>query len=86
MFMPMMIMLMGGTIGGRDVAGRSRRGRRARLLSGDLMAFFTYSSEILMSLMMVSMVLMFLTRAIACGRRIVEVLDEQPQITDAPGR
>ena len=47
------------------------------------MAFFTYSSEILMSLMMVSMVLMFLTRAIACGRRIVEVLDEQPQITDA---
>ena len=81
MFMPIMIMLMGGTIvsimwlGGHDVVEGS-------LLSGDLMAFFTYASEILMSLMMVSMVLMFLTRAIACGKRIVEVLDEQPQITD----
>ena len=81
MFMPIMVMLMGGTIvslmwlGGHDVAEGS-------LLSGDLMAFFTYASEILMSLMMVSMVLMFLTRAIACGKRVVEVLDEQPQITD----
>ena len=82
MFMPIMIMIMGGTIvslmwlGGHDVA-------EGTLLSGDLMAFVTYASEILMSLMMVSMVLMFLTRAIACGKRIVEVLDEQPQITDA---
>ena len=82
MFMPIMIMIMGGTIvslmwlGGHDVA-------EGTLLSGDLMAFFTYASEILMSLMMVSMVLMFLTRAIACGKRIVEVLDERPQITDA---
>ena len=81
MFMPIMIMLMGGTIvsimwlGGHDVV-------EGTLLSGDLMAFFTYASEILMSLMMVSMVLMFLTRAIACGKRIVEVLDEQHQITD----
>ena len=80
-FMPIVIMLMGGTIvsimwlGGHDVV-------EGTLLSGDLMAFFTYASEILMSLMMVSMVLMFLTRAIACGKRIVEVLDEQPQITD----
>ena len=82
MFIPLMILIMGGTIvslmwlGGHDVA-------EGTLLSGDLMAFFTYASEILMSLMMVSMVLMFLTRAIACGKRIVEVLDEQPQITDA---
>ena len=81
MFMPVMILLMGGTIvavmwlGGHDVA-------EGTLLSGDLMAFFTYSSEILMSLMMVSMVLMFLTRAIACAKRIKEVLQEQPEITD----
>ena len=80
-FMPIMIMLMGGTIvsimwlGGHDVV-------EGTLLSGDLMAFFTYASGILMSLMMVSMVLMILTRAIACGKRVVEVLDEQPQITD----
>ena len=82
MFMPLVILIMGGTIvslmwlGGHQVAAGT-------LLSGDLLAFFTYASEILMSLMMVSMVLMILTRAIACGKRIVEVLDEQPQITDA---
>lgn len=82
MFMPIMILIMGGTIvslmwlGGHQVAAGT-------MLSGDLLAFFTYASEILMSLMMVSMVLMILTRAIACGKRIVEVLDEQPQITDA---
>ena len=82
MFLPVMVLLMGGTIvaimwlGGHDVAAGT-------LLSGDLMAFFTYASEILMSLMMVSMVLMVLTRAIACGKRIREVLQEQPEITDA---
>ena len=82
MFMPIMILIMGGTIvslmwlGGHQVAAGT-------LLSGDLLAFFTYASDILMALMMVSMVLMILTRAIACGKRIVEVLDEQPQITDA---
>ena len=80
-FMPIMMTLMGGTIialtwiGGHYVYEGS-------MLSGDLMAFFTYSSEILMSLMMVSMVVMMLTRSIACARRIVEVLDEQPEITD----
>ena len=82
LFMPVMMILMGGTItavmwiGGHYVW-------EGTLLSGDLIAFFTYVSEILMSLMMVSVVLMMLTRAIACGKRIVEVLDEQPQITDA---
>ena len=82
LFVPLVTLIMGGTImaimwlGGHYVVGGS-------MLSGDLIAFFTYVSEILMSLMMVSVVLMMLTRAIACGKRIVEVLDEQPQITDA---
>ena len=81
-FMPIMMLLMGGTItavmwiGGHYVF-------EGTLLSGDLIAFFTYVSEILISLMMVSMVMMILTRSIACGKRIVEVLDEQPEITDA---
>ena len=81
-FMPIMMLLMGSTItavmwiGGHYVYEGS-------LLSGDLIAFFTYVSEILMSLMMVSMVMMLLTRSIACAKRIVEVLDEQPEITDA---
>ena len=81
MFMPVIFLLMGGTtvavlwIGGNYVYEGS-------LLSGDLIAFFTYVSEILMSLMMVSMVLMMLTRSIACGKRVLEVLNEQPQITN----
>ena len=80
-FMPIMMLLMGGTItavmwiGGHYVFEGS-------LLSGDLIAFFTYVSEILISLMMVSMVMMILTRSIACAKRIIEVLDEQPEITD----
>ena len=49
---------------------------------GDLTAFFTYITQILISLMMVSMMFMMMTRSIACARRIVEVLDEKPAITD----
>ena len=81
MFFPVVTVLMGATIvsimwiGGNDVFAGT-------MLSGDLLAFFTYASEILMSLMMVSMLMMILTRSIACGKRIVEVLEEQPEITD----
>ena len=80
-FIPMVNLIMGGTIvsimwlGGHYVAG-------GQMLSGDLLAFFTYASEILMALMMVAMVMMVLTRSIACGKRIVEVLEEQPEITN----
>ena len=81
-FMPLVTLIMGGTIvainwiGGHYVFN-------GLMQSGDLIAFFTYASEILMSLMMVSMVMMMLTRSIACAKRIVEVLDEKPEITDA---
>ena len=82
LFVPLVTLIMGGTImsimwlGGHYVVEGS-------MLSGDLIAFFTYASEILMSLMMVAMVMMVLTRSIACGKRIVEVLEEQPEITDS---
>ena len=49
---------------------------------GDLTAFFTYITQILMSLMMVSMMFMMMTRSIACARRIAEVLQEKPAITN----
>ncbi len=52
------------------------------LLVGKLTSFFTYVTEILISLMMVSMVLMMLTRAIVCAQRIIEVLEEKPEISD----
>ena len=80
-FMPIMMLLMGGTIttvmwiGGHYVYDGT-------MLSGDLIAFFTYVSEILMSLMMVSMVMMILTRSIACAKRIIEVLEEKSELTD----
>ena len=49
---------------------------------GLLTTFFTYVGQILVFLMMVSMIFMMLTRSVACGRRIVEVLDETPDIND----
>ena len=50
---------------------------------GLLSTFFTYITQVLMSLMMVSMIMMMVTRSIACGKRILEVLEEQPGISDA---
>ena len=52
------------------------------MLVGDLSAFITYTTQILSSLMMVSMLFMFASRALASGRRICEVLDEQIDIND----
>ncbi len=49
---------------------------------GDLSAFITYVTQILSSLMMVTMLLMTSSRAMASARRIREVLDEQPDIAD----
>ena len=52
------------------------------LEAGDLMVYFTYITQIMISLMMFSMMFMMATRAIACGRRIAEALGEPPAITD----
>ena len=49
---------------------------------GDLTAFVLYSTQILSSLMMVSMLFMFSSRALASGKRICEVLDEEIDIND----
>lgn len=49
---------------------------------GDLSAFLTYVTQILFSLVMISFLLMFSSRALASGRRIIEVLDEQTDIDD----
>ena len=44
--------------------------------TGDLTAFITYKTQILSSLMMVTMLFMNMSRAMASGKRISEVLDE----------
>ncbi len=50
------------------------------LLKGELLSFVSYINQILMSIMMFSMVLTGLTRAQACGTRVVEVLNHEPDI------
>lgn len=57
-----------GTIGGMEI--------------GDLSAFITYVTQILSSLMMVTMMLMMSSRALASAKRINEVLDEKIDIND----
>ena len=52
------------------------------MLIGDLSSFITYIFQILMSVMMLGMSLLQLSRAIACARRIDEVLETEPSIED----
>lgn len=52
------------------------------LTVGKLTSFMTYSFQILMSLMMLSMVLMMISRSVASAQRIIEVLEEEPDIKD----
>ena len=79
--MPIMMLIVYGTIiavmwfGGKMVYAGT-------LEAGKLITFFTYITQIMMSLMMVSMIFMMLTRSVACAKRIVEVLDETPAITN----
>ena len=53
---------------------------------GLLSTFITYITQVLTSLLMVSMIMMMLTRSIACAKRIVEVLEEQPDIDDSAAK
>ena len=47
------------------------------MTTGELMSLFTYTMQILMSLMMMSMVFVMVTMASSSAKRIVEVLDEK---------
>ena len=49
---------------------------------GNLSAFITYVTQILMSLLMVTMLFMFSSRAMASAKRITEVLDEPLDLND----
>ena len=62
-------------IGGRMVMNDT-------LLVGQLSSFISYIAQILMSVMMVAMALLQLSRAQACARRICEVLWATPDIRD----
>lgn len=52
------------------------------LTTGNLTSLFSYVMSILMSMMMLSMIFVMLTMSAASARRIAEVLDEEPDLTD----
>ncbi len=52
---------------------------------GAVMAAVTYISQILNGLMMLAMIFQTITRGLASSRRLKEVLDTPPAITDGPG-
>ena len=55
---------------------------RGTMLTGELYSFYMYIAQVLMSVLMVAMCLLQLTRATACAQRIDEVLETQPDICD----
>lgn len=79
--MPMMMLITYGTIIAVMWYGAPMV-QSGELDAALLSTFFTYITQVLMSLMMVSMIMMNVTRAVACARRVVEVLDEEPDISD----
>ncbi len=79
--MPIMTLAMNATViavvwfGGNQILGGTMQ-------VGDLTAFTTYVTQILMSLMMLAMVLLQSSRAVASSGRIGEVLDTEIDLTD----
>ncbi|MCM1388185.1 MAG: ABC transporter ATP-binding protein/permease [Bacillus sp. (in: Bacteria)] len=79
--MPIMTFAMNATViavvwfGGNQILGGAMQ-------VGDLTAFTTYVTQILMSLMMLAMVLLQSSRAVASSKRIGEVLDTDIDLTD----
>lgn len=52
------------------------------MTTGDLTALFSYATQILMSLMMLSMVFVMITISLASARRIAEILNEKTDISN----
>lgn len=57
---------------------------RGELKVGELISFVNYLAQVLMSLMMLSMIIMSYARASASSKRITEVLDTKPSLTNTP--
>ena len=68
-------MLLIAWIGAKLIVGSS-------MTTGQLMSVITYAMQILMSLMMLSMVFVMITISRASAERIVEILDEVPDLTN----
>ena len=79
----MMLAMNGATVAVLYFGGRMVMGAEFDL--GSLQAFINYIFQILMSVMMVAMSLLQLSRAQACAHRIQEVLHTEPSVEDRPG-
>ncbi len=55
------------------------------MTAGTIIAFVNYLRQALMSLMMVSMLMIRISRAQASGRRVVDVLASEAEVQDRPG-
>lgn len=79
--MPMMMLMMNIVIiyiyykGSHDAAA-------GKMAVGEISVLASYIVQVLMNILMVSMLLLQLTRAKACGDRVVEILDTEIDITD----
>jgi len=82
--MPVMMLAMNAaTVGILYLGGRMVM--EGTFLLGDLQAVLNYVFQVLMSVMMVAMALLNLTRAQACARRIKEVLETESSVQDGKG-
>ena len=82
--MPIMTLAMNAaTVGVLYLGGRMVM--ESGFLIGDLQAVLNYVAQVLMSVMMVGMTLLNLTRSQACARRIREVLETQSAVRDREG-
>lgn len=81
LMMPIMMLLMNGIsvlivwVGGHNM-------KMGQLQVGDMMAFITYTMQIVMAFMMLSMVSIILPRANVAAGRVDEVLNTEPTIKD----
>lgn len=81
MFPAMMLIMNGVSIlivwfGGKGI-------QAGNMQVGDMIAFITYSMQIIMSFLMIAMIAVILPRAGVAANRIQEVLDTEPAIRDA---
>ncbi len=82
LLMPVMMFVMNGVsvliiwVGATQISASS-------IQVGDIMAFMQFAMQILMSFLMLSMIFIMLPRASVSAKRVMEVIDTEPEIVDS---
>ena len=79
---PVMMIVLNFAVIALIVVGGNQISTVGGILVGDIMAAVTYISQILMSMMMISMLFQSFSRASASSKRIEEVLDAEPVVAE----